>query len=313
VLQAAIDVDVPRGVGGHGLGTALAVLAAVLCAVGSVMQQEAAAASVSGGALQWRSLARRPPWLFGQGAVVAGTLLQVAALGLAPVAIVQPVLAGGLLVALGMRALRDRRLPPGGAFVGGACTAVGLATFLIAANPAAARTDVIPGPVAVVITVLLVAVAVEAAVRFGRGRVGALLCGAATGVALGVAAVLTSAALKVLSDHGLLHALRSAPLWAALVTSAIAQYGSQQAFSRGSLSLSLPALTVIDPLAAVPAARLLLGEHLSPGHAVIWAPAAALAAVGVVLLAVTGTNKHPPGGDVGARKNGRSAPTGPPS
>lgn len=43
--------------------------------------------------------------------------------------------------------------------------------------------------------------------------------------------------------------------------------------------MSLPALTVIDPLAAVPAARLLLHERLEPGHAAVWLPAAAVAAV----------------------------------
>jgi hypothetical protein len=50
----------------------------------------------------------------------------------------------------------------------------------------------------------------------------------------------------------------------------------------------LPALILLDPLSAVPAARLLLGERLGPGHAVIRLPAAATAAVGVVLLARTG-------------------------
>ena len=49
-----------------------------------------------------------------------------------------------------------------------------------------------------------------------------------------------------------------------------------------------PALILLDPLAAVPAARLLLRERLEPGHAAIWLPAAAVAAVGVVLLARTG-------------------------
>jgi hypothetical protein len=33
---------------------------------------------------------------------------------------------------------------------------------------------------------------------------------------------------------------------------------------------------------------LLLGEHLEPGHAVVWFPAAVVAAIGVVLLARTG-------------------------
>ena len=56
----------------------------------------------------------------------------------------------------------------------------------------------------------------------------------------------------------------------------------------GRSSWSLPALILLDPLSAVPAARLLLGERLEPGHAAVWVPAAAVAAIGVVVLARTG-------------------------
>jgi hypothetical protein len=44
----------------------------------------------------------------------------------------------------------------------------------------------------------------------------------------------------------------------------------------------------MDPLAAIPAAKWLLGERLAPGHAVVWVPAGIVAAIGVVLLARTG-------------------------
>jgi hypothetical protein len=46
-------------------------------------------------------------------------------------------------------------------------------------------------------------------------------------------------------------------------------------------------LILLDPVAAIPAAHLLLGERLEHGHAVVWLPAAAVAAVGVVILART--------------------------
>jgi hypothetical protein len=41
-------------------------------------------------------------------------------------------------------------------------------------------------------------------------------------------------------------------------------------------------------MSVLPAARLLLGERLEPGHAAICLPAAVVAAVGVILLARTG-------------------------
>jgi hypothetical protein len=63
--------------------------------------------------------------------------------------------------------------------------------------------------------------------------------------------------------------------------------------------VALPALILLDPLAAVPAARVLLSERLELGHAAIGLPAAVLSAVGVIVLARTaerhtGENTNPP-------------------
>jgi hypothetical protein len=115
------------------------------------------------------------------------------------------------------------------------------------------------------------------------------------GLSLGVAAVVVSAALDVLQHRGVVAALTTVPTWAALATAAAAQYASQQAFARGNLSVSLPTLTVVDPLVAVPIAGALLGERLAPGHAGVWGPAAALPAAGVVLLG----RERPAGGSPG--------------
>lgn len=277
------DVDLPRGVGGHVLGTVLAGLAAALFAVGSVAVHAASATEGGGGAPSWRVLLRRPSWLLGQGATVAAALLQVAALGLAPVAVVQPVLAGGLVVALAIRAVLDRAAPPALQALGAVCTTAGLALFLVAAQPGPAthRAASLPVAVAAVVVVLLAL----ATSRLPAGPAAAVLAALVAGVALGVAAVVVSAALDVLQHRGVVAALTAVPTYAAVATALAAQYASQQAFARGRLAVSLPTLTVVDPLAAVPVAGLLLGERLAPGHAGVWAPAAVLAAVGVVLLA----------------------------
>jgi hypothetical protein len=289
VLTHLPHAHVHRGVGGYGLGTLVAGVAAVLFAIGSVVQQEQASAATSGGGrVHMRALVRRPAWLAAQGATVGATAAQVAALALAPVSIVQPVLAGGLVVALGLRSARDHRWPTRAEVGGAVCTAGGLAVFLVAARPAVGVPQVLPGAAGVWAAVA-VAVAVVALASRARSGAAAVLSGVAAGLATGIAAVLISTALKVLSLNGVLHALASASLWGAVVVAALAQYASQQAFARGSLSLSLPALTVVDPLAAVPAARFLLGEHLQPGYTAIWLPAAALAAVGVVILSRAGT------------------------
>jgi hypothetical protein len=270
---------------GLGLGAALATAAAVFFAVGAVVQQEVAAEVSTGGRPDLRRLLTSPAWLGGQGATVAAVALQVVALGLAPVAVVQPLLAGGLVVALGIRSVRDRRLPSGSDLLGAALTAGGLAVFLVAARPAALSQDHVPAPAAVLAAVFLAGALVALAGRATEGALGALASGLAAGIAMGVAAVLVSGAFTALNTGGPLHALTGSAVWGALLTSIAAQFASQQAFARGSLAWSLPVLTVADPLAAVPAARILLGESLEPGHAAVWAPAAVVATVGVVLLA----------------------------
>jgi hypothetical protein len=136
---------------------------------------------------------------------------------------------------------------------------------------------------AVVVSVVLVGVAT----LLGRGAHGALACGAAAGIAAGIAAVLISVGLHALHVGGWTHALAGIAVWGALLTAVVAQLGGQQAYSRGSLAWSLPALILLDPVAAIPAAHLLLGERLQPGHAVVWLPAAVVAAIGVVILART--------------------------
>ncbi|NIH80286.1 DMT family transporter [Amycolatopsis viridis] len=275
------------GVGAYTTGTVLAVIAAVLFAVGSVLQHE----SLSGRDVDLRALVRRPMWLGGQAATASGSLVQVAALAFAPVSIVQPLLAGAMVIALAVRAVWDRCLPGRGEVLGAVCTVGGLTAFLLTARPAQGRPDHLPNPVVVLGVVAGVLVLVGLAARTRRGAApAAVVCGVCAGIAAGCAAVLISSAFKEAGRSG--HALTDGAFWflvaAAIVVAVVAQIGSQQAYSRGALAWSLPALTVLDPLAAIPAARLLLGERLEPGHAAAWGPAALVAVVGVVLLARTG-------------------------
>jgi hypothetical protein len=284
-LHSPIQGLLPHGLGAFLPGTALAMASAVLFGVGAVLQHHAASATTAGGGLRLREMARHPSWLVGQLSTAAGSGLQVAALALAPVAIVQPLLAASLVVALALRSIRSHCWPTGPELLGAVLTAGGLAVFLIAARPAPGTPGRLPDLLAVIGATVLGLAVVAAATRLRRGASGALICGIAAGLAAGIAAVLISSALRILTDHGLVRALTRPELWAAIVMAVAAQVGAQQAFSRGALTWSLPALIVLDPLAAVPAARFLLGERLEPGHAAVWLPAAVVAAVGVVLLA----------------------------
>jgi drug/metabolite transporter (DMT)-like permease len=275
------------------LGLLIATLAAVLFAVGAVLQHEAATDSTSASGLSLARMIRRPRWVFGQAATMLGTGSQVLALALAPVAVVQPMLAVGLVVALGIRAVRLRQAPLRRELLGAALTTAGLAVFLLAARPAPASHLAEPSSLAVIVAVALSMLLVAGATFFGHGAHGALACGSAAGIAAGIAAVLISVGIRSLREGGWVHALAGIAIWGALVVGVVAIVGGQQAYSRGALAWSLPALILFDPLAAVPAARLLLGERLEPGHAAVWLPAAAVAAIGVVVLARTSEPHEP--------------------
>jgi hypothetical protein len=274
-------------------GLSIAALAAVLFAVGAVLQHEAATDSTSSTGLSLARLVRRPRWVFGQASTMLGTGSQVVALAFAPVAVVQPMLAVGLVVALGLRALRARQAPLRRELLGAGLTTAGLAVFLLAARPEPAHHLAQPSSLAVIVAVALSVLLVAGATLFGHGAHGAVACGSAAGIAAGIAAVLISVGIRSLREGGWVHALAGIAIWGALVVGVVAIVGGQQAYSRGSLAWSLPALILLDPLAAVPAARLLLGERLEPGHAAIWLPAAAVAAIGVIVLARTGEPQEP--------------------
>ncbi|MCW2634598.1 MAG: hypothetical protein JWQ99_965 [Blastococcus sp.] len=275
-------------------GLVLAAVAATLFAVGAVLQHEAAALSTTASGLSLRRLMKRRRWMLGQAATMLGTGTQVVALALAPVAVVQPVLAVTLVVGLGLRAIRTRQAPLRIEAAGAALTTAGLVVFLVAARPAAAAQHPPPSMLQMLLAVGISLGLVGGATLFGHGRHGALACGSAAGIAAGIGAVLISVGIRSLREGGWAHALAGVAVWGAVVVAVVAIVGGQQAYARGSLAWSLPALILLDPLSAVPAARLLLGERLEPGHAVVWLPAAAIAAVGVVLLARSGVSTDEP-------------------
>jgi drug/metabolite transporter (DMT)-like permease len=270
------------------LGLLLAALAAVLFAVGAVLQHEAAERSKTPTGLSLRLMVKRRRWMLGQGATFCGTGTQVAALAVAPVAVVQPMLSVGLVVALGLRAIRTRQAPLRLELFGAALTTGGLAVFLVAAQPAKGIHIAPPSSVEVIAAVVVSVLLVAGATLFGHGAHGALACGTAAGIAAGIGAVLISVGVRSLQEGGWVHAFAGVAVWGAILVAVVAIVGGQQAYARGSLAWSLPALILMDPLAAVPAARWLLGERLEPGHAAVWVPAAIVAAIGVVLLARTG-------------------------
>jgi hypothetical protein len=254
--------------------------------------------------LLWK-LIRSRRWLFGQVLASGGTAVQFAALAFAPVAVVEPIVGAGLPVALVLETIRERRWP-GPRLVAGLVLCVGgLVTFLLASRASGPRTETHILSAAILLA-LAVGLALIARLMPG-GRVGSALSGVTSGGCLGVAVVAVAIAIARLKGHGVLATFTHWSPYLAAACGLLATAATQQAFARGRLAWSLPALTVADPLVATVLSVLVLHEALVSGAAVWWVSGAVVAIVGVALSAASRAGRSVTGPDAASRVSPSSA------
>lgn len=126
----------------------LALAAALFFALGTVLQQRVAAKASSEEAAKLGfllRLARRPAWLAGIATDAVGFICHAAALAVGRIVVVQPVLATSLVLALPIGAWLDKRRISSRELLGAAAVTVGLAAFLIVADPPAGAAGVLFG------------------------------------------------------------------------------------------------------------------------------------------------------------------------
>ncbi|HZN15922.1 MAG TPA: DMT family transporter [Acidimicrobiales bacterium] len=264
----------------------VAVLAALgaagAYAAASVLQQRAAVAQPE--ALSMRvallvRLARRPAWLAGVAADVGGYALQFVALGLGSLAVVQPLLVSGLLIALPLSARMTGRRLTNAEWRGAAYVVVGLAVFLVVARPARGATDATGHAwLAVSVATLLPAGALVTAAMRSGGRLRAGALAAAAGLLYGYTAALTKTSAHLLS-LGVGHVLGAWQPYVLAGGGGAAMLLAQSAFQAAPLDASLPLLTVVDPLCSVAIGALVFHETLTSS-----VPAVGLEVVAVALL-----------------------------
>ena len=122
----------------------IALAAALLFALGTVLQQRVAAATPSGEAARagfLLRLARRPLWLSGIAADGAGFVLHAAALAIGGLVVVQPVLATTVVFCLPLAAALEHRRIRARELAAAAAVTAGLACFLVVAMPSGGRVD----------------------------------------------------------------------------------------------------------------------------------------------------------------------------
>jgi len=269
----------------------LALGAALAYAAASVLQQREAQAdpgadggAVGGGIRLVLRLVRRPLWLAGLGADAAGYVLQALALGVGELLVVQPALTGGILFALPAGAWWAGRRLSRSDFAWACALAVGLTAFLLLTRTTSGRDFASTRSwlvCAVVATPLLVACVVAATRTRGAGR--AVLFALAAGALFGITAALTKAAVVLIDHHGF-GALRHWEPYALVVLGGLGFVLNQRAFQAGSLTASLPTLTVVEPVVAVVIGVTMLHETVPIEGALEW-----LAVVASVVAMVAAT------------------------
>jgi drug/metabolite transporter (DMT)-like permease len=268
---------------------ALALVAALLFALGTVLQQRAgleAPAEGSSAGLLLR-MARRPVWLAGILSDAFGFIAQAAALGIGRLAVVQPLLVSSVVFALplGARltAQRVRRIDVGGALL----VVVALIAFLTIANPSGGRADaplrdwLVTGGVCALVCVPLVLLA-----RRGPAPRRAALLGIATGILFGLSAALTKAVVDELDD-GVLTIFANWHLYALVVVGYASMTLNQLALNAGALAPAVATSMAFDPISSVVLGVTLLDESLHTSPLGIAATLLSLAAalVGMAILA----------------------------
>jgi len=207
-------------------------------------------------------LIRRPRWLLGLLCDVFGYISQAAALALASVVFVEPILALAIVISLILGAAMTKRRLRGADWVCAAVLSGGLALFLYEVPPTGGNefipTDraVIAGPITFGVIVACIAVA-----KPSRGAPRAALLGVAAGICFAAAAVLTKGVVHYLGDGVFAWIPHWEPYALALVSIGGVIIG-QSAFQTGALAASVGATESTAPIAAAILGILLLDESV---------------------------------------------------
>ncbi len=244
-----------------------AALGACANALSSVMQRKAAATVPEGqgeSALIRHEL-RRPAFLIGIGGLVAGFLFQAAALAHGALSVVQPVLVSELPMTLLLAALVFGTRVRATEVLAAIAIAAGVALALASASPSGGRHDASLSAwsaCAGATVAVLTALAVLGWRCTGNRRAGVL------GIVAGGAFALTATFMTPVADRvggGLGSVVTSWQLYAMVAAGLAAVLTLQNAYQAGSLAISQPGVTIVDPVLAVVLGTVLFGERLRSG------------------------------------------------
>lgn len=228
----------------------------------------------------------QPLWLLGIAAAAAGFTLHTLALQVGQLAVVQPALVSGLIFALPIAALLEKRQVRAAHLGWSLMVVVGLTLFLGLARATVGSPTARPGVLAAaagLVTALAVA-SYLVGVRWRRHR--PVLWAFAGGGGYGVVAALMKEGVGLL-DVGVHQLITSWAFYALLVVGPASVAVNQAAFNAGPLVSSLPMLTIANPVVAIALGAVAFGERIASGPLPLAGQALGfvIMAVGVVALA----------------------------
>lgn len=271
------------------LVVAASVGAAGCFSLSTVLKHRSAGAAPNAQELRPRQLGRfvaatvsHSAWLGGLLADAGGLSLQVYALHIGALAVVQPLLITSLLFALPLQHRVSRTRVSRRELLFGLLLVTGLAGFLLVSGATSASQHVLqqadrgPAVTAGALAVGLAAMCLLVARRLPRGK-GAAMIGVAVGTTYAITAALIKSCTNIIA-HGPVALLTSWQLYTLLAAGALGLVLNQLAFQAGPLTASLPAIATVDPLVSVALGIYVYDERLRHSTA------AALGEVACLLL-----------------------------
>jgi len=263
----------------------LAVLAAFVFALGTVLQQKGTleTSAGSGDPRFYVEILRRPVWLLGIACNGIGALLQLAALANGPLVVVQPVLTLSLVVALPIghwltgQQLGRREL------VGACAVVVGIVVFLAFGQPDGGIDD--PAIVSWVVGGTVTMLVAFAFALGSRGK-GAAVTAGLLGAAAGTTFALSSALAKLFTTnlgHGVAGVLAEWSTYALCLVALVGLAFQQASLKAGVLPPAMATVNVANLVTSVVLGVTIFSEVLSHGHGTLLM---ALVGLGLTVLGV---------------------------
>jgi drug/metabolite transporter (DMT)-like permease len=272
------------------MGPLLAIVAALLFALGTVLQQKGTLSTEAseGDPHFLLQILRRPVWLTGAVLMASGWVLQAMALDRASLLVVQSLTALSLVIALPLGALLTEqhigRRELGGALL----TSVGIIFFIAAGQPQGGTSH--PSATSWWIACVSIGVLVAALVGLGArfsGAARALTFGAASGLGFGLQAAVTKTFVTEVGS-GILALLSGWSAWV-LILSALTGFALQQsALKTGVLAPAMASANSVTLFTSVVLGLTVYGERISKGgtgHSSSAFLGLIVAIVGIALLA----------------------------